>query len=115
MYLVLALVAPLVMFGLIPGLAWFEERMLGPGATGSRTPAPGTQDESPPQTADPTPPPVLVAAPDPAPEPIPAPIPAQVLAAAAAPDEEPAADVPNKPIRHRMRPVRRRLRGLRAA
>lgn len=32
MYLVLALLAPIVMFGLIPGLAWFEEKMLGPGA-----------------------------------------------------------------------------------
>jgi hypothetical protein len=32
MYLLLALLAPLVMFLLIPGLAWFEDRMLGPQA-----------------------------------------------------------------------------------
>lgn len=30
MYLIIALIAPLVMFALIPGLAWFEDRMLGP-------------------------------------------------------------------------------------
>ncbi|UGQ09159.1 hypothetical protein LO772_19580 [Yinghuangia sp. ASG 101] len=33
MYLVFALLAPIAMFGLLPGLAWFEERMLGPATT----------------------------------------------------------------------------------
>ncbi|MYW03175.1 hypothetical protein [Streptomyces sp. SID3343] len=38
MYLLLALLAPLVMFLLIPGLAWFEDRMLGPHAPPSTVP-----------------------------------------------------------------------------
>ncbi|WP_406297367.1 hypothetical protein OG948_16920 [Embleya sp. NBC_00888] len=37
MYLVLALLAPIVMFLLIPGLSWLEDRMLG-----SLTPPPPT-------------------------------------------------------------------------
>ncbi|MFI6584733.1 hypothetical protein [Embleya sp. NPDC050493] len=42
MYLVLALLALIVMFLLIPGLAWFEDRMLGPQALPTPTPPPST-------------------------------------------------------------------------
>jgi hypothetical protein len=41
MYLLLALLAPLVMFLLIPGLAWFEDRVLGPQSPPTTLP-PGT-------------------------------------------------------------------------
>ncbi|WP_436787825.1 hypothetical protein [Yinghuangia sp. YIM S10712] len=49
MYLVFALLAPIAMFGLLPGLAWFEERMLGPAT--SRKPD-ATPDSTPDAAAD---------------------------------------------------------------
>ncbi|MET7298958.1 hypothetical protein [Embleya sp. NPDC005575] len=42
MYLVLALLALIVMFLLIPGLAWLEDRMLGPEALAAPVPLPST-------------------------------------------------------------------------
>ncbi|MEU0935741.1 hypothetical protein [Embleya sp. NPDC005971] len=42
MYLVLALLALIVMFLLIPGLAWLEDHMLGPQALPNPTPVPPT-------------------------------------------------------------------------
>jgi hypothetical protein len=42
MYLVLALLALIVMFLLIPGLAWLEDRMLGPQTLPAPVPVPST-------------------------------------------------------------------------
>lgn len=63
MYLVLALLAPIVMFLLIPGLAWLEDRLLGP----LTSPAP----PHPPSTARPAIEPAVAA---PIPLPVPAPL-----------------------------------------
>ncbi|MEU8136610.1 hypothetical protein [Streptodolium elevatio] len=38
MYLVFALLAPIGMFGLISGLTWFEDRMLGPAVADRQVP-----------------------------------------------------------------------------
>ncbi|NUU22202.1 MAG: hypothetical protein HOV68_11920 [Streptomycetaceae bacterium] len=120
MYLVFALLAPIVMFGLIPGLAWFEERMLGPDfrpktlADPASAPPPAkpntaqpTADSAAPadaDTADPT-------DSDPAAAPPPS-IPLQPvtpLLGAVRPALKAA------PIRHRLRHTVKRGRGLRAA
>ena len=86
MYLILALLAPLVMFALIPGLAWLEDRMLGPQALQS-------PDHATPAPSDPTP--LAPATPAPAPRPVAAPAPTPVDALAPG---------------HEARPQRSRLR-----
>jgi hypothetical protein len=106
MYLVFALLAPIVMFGLIPGLAWFEERMLGPGAVGPK-PSP-TPPSAKPTAAQPTPPPTHTPAPHPTPFPL-----QPLTHAVAAPQAHRRAAPP--PVRHHLRHTVKRGRGLHAA
>ncbi|WP_436774258.1 hypothetical protein [Yinghuangia sp. YIM S09857] len=125
MYLVFALLAPIGMFGLIWGLTWFEDRMLGPAAgrevsrpgraTPDAVPQPAPEavaSEPEPETKEPA------AKPSPAPIPlhplisIPAVSPLPTLAAASAAAVTPAPT----PVRHHLRRTLKRGRGrLRAA
>lgn len=123
MYLVFALLAPIALFGLLPGLAWFEERMLGPGLPRS---LPGAEPE-----AKTTGTPADTAPADEASSETPAvPLgpPAATVTPIAAAAERPDADrtppttlqpvpppVRTAPHRHRLRRPAKHRRGLRAA
>jgi hypothetical protein len=122
MYLVFALLAPIALFGLLPCLAWFEERMLGPGLPRS---LPGAEPEAkttgmPADTAPAAEAPAVPVVPT-------APAAATVTPIAAAaerPDADRTPPIPLQPVpppvrtaphRHRLRGPAKHRRGLRAA
>ncbi|MGW0659187.1 hypothetical protein [Streptodolium elevatio] len=144
MYLVFALLAPIGMFGLISGLTWFEDRMLGPAVADREVPrTPRAKPELPAElpaavrvadtdTARPAPAPVPEASaaestpPQPDPEPVLKPVALEspvVLAPVALltspiplqPVTAPARRPAPTPVRHRLRHTLKRGRGLRAA
>jgi hypothetical protein len=132
MYLVFALLAPIALFGLLPGLAWFEERMLGPGLPRSLPGAEpeakttGTPADTAPAAEAPAETPAVAVVP-PVP-PVAAVPPAATVTSIAAAAERPDADrtppialqpvpppVRTAPHRHRLRRPAKHRRGLRAA
>ncbi|MGR6997292.1 hypothetical protein ACU686_02935 [Yinghuangia aomiensis] len=126
MYLVFALLAPIALFGLLPGLAWFEERMLGPGLPRSLPGAEpeakttGTPADTAPATEASAETPVVPALPT---GPAAATV-TPIAAAAEHPDADRTPPIPLQPVpppvrtaphRHRLRRPAKHRRGLRAA
>lgn len=106
MYLAFALLAPIAMFGLMWGLTWFEDRMLGPAVAGGEVP------RSPRATPAPVPDEPMA---EDTPPPVPIPLQPVTTVLAAAPTSPPADDPGRVPIRHHLRHPIKRSRRLRAA
>lgn len=138
MYLVFALLAPIGMFGLISGLTWFEDRMLGPAVAGREVPRTPRAEPDPEPSPEPVAPQAealqaeapqpVASAPYEAKPPAPAaPIPLQPVTTALTPlapaplprppslAPAPAPEPTPTPVRHHLRRTLKRGRGLRAA